>query len=508
MRGIVVRAVAATAVAVVAVTGLAPAGPAAAPDRRLAVASGITWGACPADLPRGPDCGVLDVPLDRARPDGPTTRLALARARATGTRTGTILVNPGGPGGQGMWLAAAVHRALPPDLRARYDVVGVDPRGNGHSSPIQCVDTAVFDKAPKPDPVPRGEADKQALLARARAYAEGCAARAGAMLPHLSTVDNAHDLDAVRAALGEERISFVGWSYGTYLGAVYGQLFPERVDRMILDSIVDPRPEGIWYGVNLGQNIAFQSRWGDFTRWAARHDAALGLGASPPQVEASWERVLAGVRAAPAGGTVGPAEALDAVTGAMYDDGQWPGLAAVLGAYLRGDVAPLTRLHRAPNADKANSTAIYTAVECADGPWPRDWAVWNRDAEALNLRHPILTWSNTWMNAPCQFWPVPPREPVRIDGRGLPGVLLVQAERDAATPLVGGTAMRQALPTSRLVTVLGEGNHGVLVFNSNECVDGLAHAYLRDGTLPDTDRTCRGGSEPKPGVRTEPRSRT
>lgn len=501
MRRMVIRGLAAGAAMLGTLAALATAGPATAlPEAPPRVSPGLTWGPCPPDLSRALRCGTLDVPLDHTRPDGPTTTLGVSLAQATGTKVGTILVNPGGPGGKGMWLAAAVQRALPADLRAAYDIVGVDPRGNGHSSPIQCVDTAVFDKAPKPDPVPRSDADKQALLARARAYAEGCEARAGGMLPHLSTEANAHDLDAVRAALGEERIGYIGWSYGTYLGAVYGHLYPRRVDRMILDSIVDPSPEGIWYGVNLGQDIAFQARWRDFTRWAARHDAKLRLGTTPEGVEASLARVLAGVRAAPAG-PVGPAEVYDMLSSAMYDDDGWPPLARALGAYLEADHGPIRKLYEPPGADKANGTAIYTAVECADGPWPRDWAVWNRDADALHRTNPILTWPNTWLNAPCQFWPVAPREPVRLDGAGLPGVLLVQADRDAATPMVGGVAMHRALPTSRLVTVVGDGNHGVFVFNPNKCVADIAHAYLRDGTLPASDRTCAAGAEPNPDAR-------
>jgi pimeloyl-ACP methyl ester carboxylesterase len=496
-----IRGVAAVAALLAVPATLAAAGSAAetreAPPPR--VSPGIAWGGCPDDIPRALRCGTLAVPLDHDDPAGPTTTLGVSLAQATGAKRGTILVNPGGPGGRGMWLAAAVHRSLPADLRAAYDVVGVDPRGNGHSSPIQCVDTAVFDKAPKPDPVPRTDADKQVLLARARTYAEGCAARAGAMLPHLGTIANAHDLDAVRAALGEHKISYLGWSYGTYLGAVYGRLYPQRVDRMILDSIVDPSPEGIWYGANLGQDIAFQARWRDFTRWAARHDAVLRLGADPDAVEASFGRVLDGVRAAPAD-SVGPAEVYDAVSSAMYDNDQWPALARAMRAYLAGDARPITALYQPPDAAQANAQAVYTAVECIDGPWPRDWAVWDRDADALHRANPLLTWPNTWLNAPCQFWPVAPHQPVRIHGRGLPGVLLVQADRDAATPPAGAVRMRDALPTSRLVTIRGEGNHGVLVFSPNECAARYAHEYLRDGTLPSGDRVCPGGHEPDPNA--------
>ncbi|MDI2132775.1 alpha/beta hydrolase [Yinghuangia seranimata] len=501
MRRVLARGIAAglALAAFASVSALAAGSEApAAPEPRIS--PGITWGGCPADLARGLRCGTLDVPLDHDRPDSRTTRLAVALAQATGPgpRLGTLVVNPGGPGGQGMWLAAAVQRALPPDLRERYDIVGIDPRGNGHSSPIQCVDTQTYDRAPKPDPVPRTAADKQALIARARAYAEGCADRGGDLLAHVSTLDNAHDIDAVRVALGERKISYLGWSYGTYLGAVYAQLHPDRVDRLVLDSIVDPTPQGIWYGVNLGQDIAFQARWRDFTRWAARHDDVLRLGTAPDQVEGTFARVLAGVRAAPAG-AVGPAEVYDIVTSALYDDDRWNGLARALRRYLDGDPAPLTALNEPPDERKANAVAVYTAVECGDAEWPRDWAVWDRDADALNRANPLLTWPNTWLNAPCAFWPRTGRTPPAINGAGLRGALLVQNERDAATPLAGAVAMHRALPTSRLVTVREAGSHGVLVFNPNRCAADAAWAYLRDGTLPATDVLCQGATEPQAG---------
>ncbi|WP_406287016.1 alpha/beta hydrolase [Embleya sp. NBC_00896] len=445
------------------------------------VSPGIGWGACPADLDDpGLRCGTLEVPLDHARPDGPTTTLGVSRAQASGTgpRLGTIVVNPGGPGGGGMWLAGMVWRALPEHIRQRYDVVGVDPRGNHHSDPISCVD-ASFAKAPGPDPVPGDAQAEQRLVDRARAYARGCAERAGDLLPHLGTLENAHDLDAVRAALGEPRLDFIGWSYGTYLGAVYGQLFPERVGRMILDSVVDPRPDQVWYGANLRQDVAFQSRWRDFT-------AAVG-----PDIEDVFARTLAGVRARPAGDVVGPAELFDLATRTLYNSRAWNEFAGVLRAYDRGDAAALAARYTPPTAQDANGTAIYTAVECHDGPWPRDWGVWDRDAKALARTAPLVTWSNTWLNAPCAFWPVPARAPLAIDGHDLPPVLLIQGTRDPATPAAGASALHAALPSSHLITVQDEGDHGILAFQPNDCVLKAAAAYLADGTLPaGRDSTC------------------
>ncbi|MEU0931938.1 alpha/beta hydrolase [Embleya sp. NPDC005971] len=476
-------------VAALAVVGMVvgtAAVPASGPDpgaRRPSarVPAAIAWGACPADVAApGLRCGTLAVPVDHTRADGPTTTLGVSLAPAGGgaPRRGTIVVNPGGPGGGGMWPADLVRRAMPERVRQSYDIVGVDPRGNHHSDPISCVD-ASFDRAPKPDPVPATAQDEQRLIERARDYARGCAERAGDLLPHLGTLENARDLDLVRAALGESRISFIGWSYGTYLGAVYGHLFPERVDRMILDSVVDPRPDQVWYRINLRQDIAFQGRWRDLV-------AAEGA-----DLDDLFARTLAGVRAEPAGGLVGPAELRDLATRALYNSRSWPEFAAALRAHDRGDPGPLAALYTPATAQDANGTAIYTAVECHDGPWPRDWSVWDRDARAVDRTAPLTTWSNTWLNAPCAFWPVPARTPPTIDGHDLPPVLLVQGTRDPATPPAGASALHQALPSSHLITVLDEGDHGILAFQPAPCVLRAAAAYLTDGTLPPgRDTTC------------------
>lgn len=459
-----------------AITGMI-AGVAAGPatrDGAPPAAPDIAWAACPADVPsEGLRCGTVETPLDHARPDGPTTTLALSLAPATGTRLGTIMVNPGGPGGGGMWLPALLRNRFPAQVRERYDIVGVDPRGNHHSDPVSC---GAPEAVPRPDPVPATAADEDRLIARARGYARACAEHAGDLLAHLGTDENARDLDVVRAALGQERISFVGWSYGTYLGAVYGELFPRRVDKMILDSVVDPRPAQVWYGANLRQNVAFQERWQDFV-------AATG-----PDIDDLLATTLARLRAHPHDGVFGPAELYDTLTRAMYSSAAWPELARALRA---DDGDALAASYTPPTAREANEYAVYTAVECHDGPWPRDWRTWHRDAQALHVDNPLLTWSNTWFNAPCAFWPVPPRRPPTIDGDGLPPVLLVQGTRDPATPPDGAAAMHAALARSHRITVTDEGDHGILAFQDNPCVLGIAAAYLIDGTLPaGRESTC------------------
>ncbi|GCD96394.1 alpha/beta fold hydrolase [Embleya hyalina] len=421
------RIVVAVAAVAAMIAGTA-AGPASGPDAaHPAVGStpGVVWGGCPDDVAEpGPRCGTPAVPVDHARPDGPATTLGPSLAAATGgaARRGTIVVNPGGPGGGGMWLAGLVRRALPERVRQSYDIVGVDRRGD----PISCVD-ASFDRVPRPDPVPATARDEERLVERARTHARGRAERAGDLLPHPGTLENARDPDLVRAALGRSKLSFIGWSYGPCLGAVHGQSFPERVDRMIPDNIVDPRPDQVWYGSNLRQDIAFQGRRRDFL------DAS---GADPDPI---LTRVLAAARTRALADAVGPAELYDLAARTLYNSRTRPDFAA----------------------------------------------------RAVDASAPLTAWSDTWPNAPCALRPVPARTPTRIDGHDLPPVPLIQGTRDPATPPAGANAPHDALPSSHLITVLGEGDHGILAFQPDDCVPAAAAAYPTDGTLSaGRDTTC------------------
>ncbi len=490
----------------VVVPEAAGAAVAAAAARR----KGVAWAACPADwaLPAPVQCGRVTVPVDYARPFGATVELAVDRAVATGApgqRQGALVYNPGGPGGSGLRfpLRSTTGAALWTKAARAYDFVGFDPRGVGRSAPISCQDPGEYAQAPAPDPVPGDEADKLAGRERARRYADGCLERTGApMLSRMTTPNNARDLDVIRAALGERRLNYLGASYGTYLGAVYATLFPTHVRRMVVDSVVDPAPDQIWYRNNLDQNVAFEQRWRDWEAWVASHDSVYHLGGTPARVQARWERLRAAAAARPIGGVVGPAELVGFFQSAPYYDSAWPTVAGVWSRYRAGDTRAMVDAAGPPAGTGAvaaeNSTAVYTAVECADAPWPTDWGVWDRDATALDVEHPFLTWSNTWLNLPCATWPVRRRTPVRVRSRpGLPPVLLVQSARDAATPYAGALELHRRLRGSRLITERDAGSHGVTNL-VNPCVNTRVDAYLLDGTLDAEDVVCGPHAPPVP----------
>jgi pimeloyl-ACP methyl ester carboxylesterase len=296
----------------------------------------------------------------------------------------------------------------------------------------------------------------------------------------------------------------MGASYGTYFGALYATLFPSHVRRMVFDSAVNPDPRQIWYRNNLDQSVAFEARWADFRAWVAKHDKEYALGTTPQAVLRNYEKARARLAAAPAGGKVGPRQLQGAFLEAGYFDDYWPQRALALSAYLKGDPKPLIQQagpHPEASAEAENGNAVYTAVECNDAAWPTDWRTWDRDNTRLARVAPFETWDNAWMNLPCAYWPVPRQKP--LDVRTLPGalapVLILAAERDAATPYEGAVELQRRLSGSVLVTENGAGTHGI-AGGPNKCVNGYLDAYLLEGRLPKRRTACAPHAEPKPAA--------
>ncbi|MER6954124.1 alpha/beta hydrolase [Streptomyces sp. NPDC000618] len=479
-----------------------------------AAAKGVDFGKCSdaQDLPGTMQCGTVAVPLDYAQPNGRQIDLTVSRVQATHRdphnskhrvpRQGALVFNPGGPGGSGLYFPLI---GLLPEWKrigAAYDLVGYDPRGVGRSAPLSCQDPKRFFKGPSPAPTHPSEPYKRERIAQAKAYAEGCAQRSGDSLRHINSLNNARDLDVLRAALGEERLTFMGASYGTYFGAVYATLFPSHVRRMVFDAAVNPDPTQIWYRNNLDQSAAFESRWTDFREWIARHDDVYGLGRTAQAVLTSYERARARLAAEPAGGKVGPGQLQGAFLQAGYYDDYWPARAQALSEYLKGDAKQLIA-QAGPVQEAAeeaeNSNAVYTAVECNDAPWPTDWKVWDRDNTRLARVAPFETWDNVWANLPCAYWPAPRQEPldVRTGPGELPPTLILAAERDAAAPYDGALEMHRRLTGSVLVTERDSGTHGI-GGGPNRCVNGHLDAYLLEGRLPTRRAACAPHAEPKP----------
>ncbi|MEU5878279.1 alpha/beta hydrolase [Spirillospora sp. NPDC047279] len=503
-------ALAGTAVAATADTGAAGS----EATQVAASASRIAWQACPDEDPvlggllKGLECGSLQVPLDYSRPGGKKIKLALTRAKATdtGNYQGIVLLNRGGPGGYGRDLPtrfATGSNGLPTAIGAQYDWIGFDPRGVAGSEPqLSCDPSYLYPGKARADYVPRTAAEERAWLARARTYAADCGRKYGDTLKHVNTKNVARDMDAIRAALGQKQANYFGYSYGTYLGSVYASMFPDRVRRMVLDSVV--RPSGAWYQANLDQNVAFEKRAQIFFAWVAKYDSVYHLGTTARAVEANYYKGRAKVAKAPVDGKIGPSEYDDIFLPSGYRNYFWIDHATVIADWvLRDDPQGLRDNFAEPAELDQNSYAIYLAVEARDAPWPRNWARWHADHSrqyAQGAR--FLTWGNAWYNAPAAFWAVPGAQPQKV-GAKAPKVLLMQPENDAATPTPGAYEVHRLFPSSRLVLERGGNNHGTsLTPNANQCMNDWVSKYLANGALPASrkgeDATCKANPAPDP----------
>ena len=502
------------AIAVAGCTSQSSAPPAgqASPDRTAgaagrAAASQLSWHSCGQGVTLL--CSTLQVPLDYAHPSGRKITLALSEVPATAPaaqRQGDLLVNPGGPGGSGLGLAADVAHGLDPSVAAQYNIIGFDPRGVGSSVPALHCDPTFF-AGVRPDYIPASATAEQVLIGRARAYATDCERRYGWLLPYMTTVDAARDMDSIRAALGVPQISYFSYSYGTYLGQVYATLYPHRVRRMVLDSTVDP--QGAWYADNISQDYAFEGRMLAFFSWLAAHDAFYHLGTTRQAVERAWYRARALLAAHPVAGPSGPMIGADEFDDTFlqggYSNTLWPGLAAALASYLGGHSSALLQTEYSQfGTQNENEFAVYNAVECSDVNWPRSWARWNTDTRRVYRTAPFQAWDNAWYNAACAFWPVHgPASPLAIKGAGLPPILMIQGSLDAATPYGGAQVAHKLLPSARMVVVEGGGNHGQSLSQpANLCVNNYLNAYLANGTVPHgaglVNATCRALPDPSP----------
>ncbi|MET7424798.1 alpha/beta hydrolase [Dactylosporangium sp. NPDC005555] len=489
-----------------ATVAVAPAasGAAARTEVDSAPAVKITWEPCGVPDPQGAgaECGLLDVPLDYGKPNGTKIQIAVSRIRSTVAAKdyrGVILGLPGGPGNPGLCTSSD---CVPTAVGAAYDWIGFDPRGVGSSVPALSCDSDYFDP-PRPEYVPLSRDIERTWLHRSKSYADACRASGGALLDHMTTRDTAKDVESIRKALGVGRINLYGISYGTYIGQVYGTLYPEKVRRMVLDSNIDPRK--VWYQAALDQDVNFERNLRLWFEWVARFDDVYHLGRTADQVRQRWYVEQDKLRTAPAGGVVGPAEFTDIFIYAGYFQFMWPTLAELFAGSVHDPGAQLLveayESSFRPADDKV--FAAYNAVQCTDARWPRSWNAWRRDNWRTFRSAPFATWYNAWYNAPCLFWPGQISEPVEVDGSKVRSVLFVGGTLDAVTPFEGSLEARRRFPNGSLLAEVGQTTH-VNSFNGNPCITSAIADYLATGKLPPrkpgnrADATCTVLPPPDP----------
>ena len=440
------------------------------------------------------------MPLDHIHP-GRTIGIAISRHRAASAshRVGSLLVNPGGPGESGIdWAYSAVEGTLDKALVDDFDIIGFDPRGTGRSAPIRCVDGPTMDRFLHlvPDPVTAAEVDE--VVAATKQFTAACQARSGDLLPFVSTADAAKDLDDIRAALGDPKLTYLGFSYGTYLGATYAGLFPTHVRAMALDAAVDPSEDGAQIAV--GQAVAFEKNLDAFLADCAAQSSCAFKAHGAPTLRAAFDALVARIRDHPmpvAGGrTVGAGEAVFGILFPLYERSYWPVLARGLEDAEGGNAGTLIQLfdtyaQRNPDGTFNNTIEANNAINCLDHPVPPTLSAFEALAASTAKQAPFFGGPLAWGSLPCLYWPVPPTtHPGPITAPGAPPIVVVGSTDDPATPYEGAVHLVAGLSSAILVTRHGDGHAG---YPSSACVRADIDAYLTALQAP-ANRDCASSS--------------
>jgi pimeloyl-ACP methyl ester carboxylesterase len=449
------------------------------------------WANCPDDPDL--DCGWLIVPKDEADPGAGTFRLYVVRRPASdpSRRIGSLLVNPGGPGFGGSVLAEQADFIYSRDLLDRFDIIGWDPRGTGRSEPaVDCVDN--LDPYFGVNVPPVDEAGRQALIDAAADFGAACLASNAAVLPYVSTEASARDMDRIRQALGEDRISYFGFSYGSELGATWATLFPDTVRAAVLDGAVDPNADALQSG--LDQARGFERQLTEFLRQcsANRNCRFHNDGDAEGAFDALMDRLVRDPIVVESDRTpVNGAVAFTAVANAMYASFLWGQLERALADAQAGDGARLLSMfddyyQRMPDGSWGNEIEAFLAIGCLDDPGPttpEEVDAYIDDFLAVAPRlGPVFAYSY-W----CTMWPVEPAGKVTITGVGAGPILVVGVTGDAATPIESTRAMAETLEDGRLV-VLEADQHGA--YGLNDCVNRTVDRYLIDLEAPSDEVRC------------------
>lgn len=470
--------------------------------------SPIDWGPCetgPSDqtrIPAAAECGMLSVPVDWDNaddPDGDVAQIALLRIKATGEKIGSLVINPGGPGKSGKDSAASMATTLPAELQERFDLVGFDPRGVANSTPaVWCNSDADHDRLRADNVVeytPEGVAHLENLT---KEFVQRCVDKVGTdFLSNVGTASVVKDLDALRAALGDEKLTFLGYSYGTRIGASYAEAFPQNVRAMVLDGAIDPNADPV--EADVRQAAAFQQAFDDYATDCAI-DPNCPLGTDPAKAVEMYQSLVWPLVDKPAD-TTDPRHLSynDAVVGTilpLYSPGLWRHLTVALGEIKegRGDtMLALADLYMGRDAQGHydNGTDVRIAVNCVDKPSITDRATLVEQDRRVREAAPFMAYGEFTGLAPmstCGFWPVPPTTtPHEISVTGLPPILVISTTNDPATPYQAGVDLAGQLGGT-LVTF--EGTQHTVALQGDSCIDDITTRYLVDVTVPPADTRC------------------
>lgn len=483
----------------------------------------IDWHRCAADELPDPAppaskhllCGQFRAPRDWNNPhQGRDITIAVSKLPSkTRAASRTVVTNPGGPGAPGRTFPLRLRGQE--RLRAAFDVIGFDPRGTGKSTTITC-GGAISDLDPL-DPRDRSARNLDRILDTTADTARACRERSRPLGAFVNTFQTVHDIDLLRRLLNRDKISWIGYSAGTWLGAHYATRFPRRVDRVVLDSSVEFTTD--WQRSFDWQPLGFERRWrADFLPWIARYDSIYGFGSTAVRARLTYEDVRAALQDEPVklgDQAIGPNEFDMQIAGALYSKKSFPDLADYLVA-IRAEVEERSEGHAGrsntdfvpslgalrpgprplvvPSESDDSYLASFWTIPCNDTAWRGDRASVVSQSQKLGSRYPLLGWG--WVVQPCIFWETEPTSLPTPTGRGLPPVLIVQSTHDPATPIEGARRAHARFAGSAMLTVINEGDHG-LYAGGNGCVDTVVERYLVDNRKP-VDRACPGMPLPVP----------
>ncbi len=483
----------AVAVSAIALVATLPAAAQAQEQPAYAVQT-INWGPC-TDLPvPALECGSYTAPQDWNNPgDGKTITIAISRLKPkSGQARGSVLTNPGGPGAPGRLLPAIYQSRS--KLVDNFEIIGIDPRGTGAGTNVTC---ANFNFLTLTDPRDRSRENVKLIYDSAALQAQTCQRNSGEFGKVVNTEQTVKDLDLLRHLLGRDKISWIGYSGGTWLGAYYATYFPNRVDKFVLDSNTDFTAtfQDIFGEFGRGFERRFRV---DFLPWVAKYDNVYHLGTTGEQVRLKYEQTRAALAENPVqlpDGTIFDSVLLDlTLVRAQYSKHQFAGAAATLARLSNptaAESAPVAGDVRYPDA----STATLYGITCNDTRFKGGREYLAKEAERQGKLYPLIGYYQ--ILAPCAFWNRPPLHLKTPTGKGVPPILMVQSVRDPATPLEGAQRAHEKFAGSRLLTVTDEGDHGIYGFG-NPCVDDLVESFIVDGKVPAKDVTCPGIPLPAP----------
>ncbi|TDD59661.1 alpha/beta fold hydrolase [Kribbella antibiotica] len=446
------------------------------------------------------DCATIVVPVNYQKPGDGNLSVSISRRKATdpGHRQGVLLLNPGGPGGSGMTMPNWMKSEK---IAGPFDLIGFDPRGVGRSTPLRC-------EVPPNEPLRESRpADRQLaqIEADAEAQEKGCAAAGGGIRKYISTANTARDMDVIRGVLGEKKINYLGISYGTYLGAVYGSMFPSKLNRSVLDASM--HPDWLWYEQAKQVSVAAKENAVALATWIADRDSRYHFGTTPAAVLAAFEDLRAKVAERPVEtpGTWMPVDGttLDYILGSSGYRPAWDVSTQLIGQIRDAANAPAGQAKLSSDAGKAlkilygtikpTTEGVFPAVSC-ETPWSKDLKGYEEQMRLFREKYPYGSGAMQAGPTNCAYaqW-TPPEKAVDLKRNGYPVGLVVGAEFDPSTQYDGSPAMASKLNNS-LISVKDEGSHGQ--YGRNTCVTQKVDGYLINGVLPGSRSTCDGSPRP------------